>query len=76
MPNPLKYKSVSLTLGAYDKLVHVADVEDRSIGRQLSRLVDQAYAEVKPMPYKELATNSSTSRYGISSAHDSVIEND
>ena len=63
MPNPLKYKSVSLTLSAYDKLVHVADVEDRSIGRQLSRLVDQAYENVRPMqPVPE-----TKNRYGIES---------
>jgi hypothetical protein len=63
MPNPLKYKSVSLTLSAYDKLVHVADVEDRSIGRQLSRLVDQAYENVRPMqPFTE-----TKNRYGIES---------
>jgi len=63
MPNPLKYKSVSLTLSAYDKLVHVADVEDRSIGRQLSRLVDQAYENVRPMqPFLE-----TKNRYGIES---------
>ena len=63
MPNPLKYKSVSLTLSAYDKLVHVADVEDRSIVRQLSRLVDQAYENVRPMqPFPE-----TKNRYGIES---------
>jgi len=68
MPNPLKYKSVSLTLSAYDKLVHVADVEDRSIGRQLSRLVDQAYENVRPMqPFLE-----TKNRYGI----ESVLEDD
>jgi len=68
MPNPLKYKSVSLTLSAYDKLVHVADVEDRSIGRQLSRLVDQAYENVRPMqPFTE-----TKNRYGI----ESVLEDD
>ena len=48
---------------AYDKLVHVADVEDRSIGRQLSRLVDQAYENVRPMqPFPE-----TKNRYGIES---------
>tara|TARA_R100000935_G_C2733794_1_gene123079 strand:+ start:424 stop:627 length:204 start_codon:yes stop_codon:yes gene_type:complete len=66
MPNPLKYKSVSLTLSAYDKLVYVSEIEDRSIGRQLSRLVDQAYENVKPLQ----AFSETKNRYGI----ESVIE--
>jgi hypothetical protein len=46
MPNPLKYKSVSLTIEAYEKLTDLALYKDRSIGRQLSRLVSEAYTDV------------------------------
>ena len=44
MPNPLKYKSVSLTIDTYEKLIDLALYKDRSIGRQLSRLVNEAYS--------------------------------
>ena len=46
MPNPIKYKSVGVSIDAYDKLVYIADKEDRAIGRQLSRMIDDAYEEV------------------------------
>lgn len=46
MPNPGKYKSVGLNLDAYAKLVFIADQEDRAIGRQLSRMIDQEYNRV------------------------------
>jgi|TARA_R110001632_G_scaffold81163_2_gene180916 hypothetical protein len=46
MPNPGKYKSVGLNLEAYGKLVFIADQEDRAIGRQLSRMIDQEYNRV------------------------------
>jgi hypothetical protein len=46
MPNPGKYKSVGISIEAYDKLVFVADKEDRAIGRQLSRMIDEAYESV------------------------------
>ena len=47
MPNPVKYKSVGVSIDAYDKLVKIADHEDRAIGRQLSRMIDDAYDEVQ-----------------------------
>ncbi len=47
MPNPKEYKSVGLTTDAYDKLVYVADQEDRPLGRQLSRLIDLAYQQIQ-----------------------------
>jgi hypothetical protein len=47
MPNPKEYKSVGLTTDAYDKLVYVADQEDRPLGRQLSRLIDVAYQQIQ-----------------------------
>ena len=46
MPNPIKYKSVGVSIDAYDKLVYIADKEDRAIGRQLSRMIDDAYEEI------------------------------
>ena len=46
MPKPGKYKSVGLNLEAYGKLVFIADQEDRAIGRQLSRMIDQEYNRV------------------------------
>jgi hypothetical protein len=46
MPNPGKYKSVGLNLDAYAKLVFISDQEDRAIGRQLSRMIDQEYSRV------------------------------
>ncbi len=42
MPNPVKYKSVGVSIEAYDKLVYIAEKEDRAIGRQLSRMIDEA----------------------------------
>ena len=46
MPNPIKYKSVGVSIDAYDKLVYIADIEDRAIGRQLCRMIDDAYEEI------------------------------
>ncbi len=46
MPNPIKYKSVGVSIDAYDKLLYIADKEDRAIGRQLSRMIDDAYEEI------------------------------
>ena len=47
MPNPGKYKSVGVSIEAYDKLVSIAEKEDRAIGRQLSRMIDEAYEEIE-----------------------------
>ena len=47
MPNPVKYKSVGVSIDAYDKLVKIADHEDRAIGRQLSRMIVDAYEDVQ-----------------------------
>ena len=47
MPNPIKYKSVGVSIDAYDKLVKIADHEDRAIGRQLSRMIVDAYEDVQ-----------------------------
>jgi len=47
MPNPGKYKSVGVSIEAYDKLVFIAEHEDRAIGRQLSRMIDEAYEEIE-----------------------------
>ena len=47
MPNPIKYKSVGVSIDAYDKLVQIADHEDRSLGRHLSRMIDDAYEDVQ-----------------------------
>ena len=47
MPNPVKYKSVGVSIEAYDKLVYIAEKEDRAIGRQLSRMIDEAYDEIQ-----------------------------
>jgi len=47
MPNPKEYKSVGLTTDAYDKLVYIADQEDRPLGRQLSRLIDVTYTQIQ-----------------------------
>lgn len=46
MPNPIKYKSVGVAVEAYDKLVAIAEKEDRNIGRQLSRMIDQTYEDL------------------------------
>ena len=43
MPNPGKYKSVGVSIEAYDKLVFIAEHEDRAIGRQLARMIDETY---------------------------------
>ena len=47
MPNPGKYKSVGVSIEAYDKLVFIAEQEDRAIGRQMSRMIDEAYEEIE-----------------------------
>ena len=46
MPNPVKYKSVGVSVDAYEKLVAIADKEDRNIGRQLSRMIDETYEDL------------------------------
>jgi hypothetical protein len=43
MPKPGKYKSVALNGEAYDKLVYISDKEDRAMGRQLGRMIDETY---------------------------------
>jgi hypothetical protein len=47
MPNPGKYKSVGVSIDAYDKLVAIADHEDRAIGRQLSRMIEETYENIQ-----------------------------
>tara|TARA_R100000541_G_scaffold35923_1_gene44062 strand:+ start:860 stop:1099 length:240 start_codon:yes stop_codon:yes gene_type:complete len=47
MPNPGKYKSVGVSIEAYDKLVFIATHEDRSIGRQLSRMINETYENIE-----------------------------
>ena len=47
MPNPGKYKSVGVSIEAYDKLVIIAESEDRAIGRQLARMIDETYEDIK-----------------------------
>jgi len=46
MPNPGKYKSVGVSIDAYDKLVAIADHEDRAIGRQLARMIEETYENI------------------------------
>ncbi len=46
MPNPGKYKSVGVSIEAYDKLVIIAEREDRAIGRQLARMIDETYGDI------------------------------
>jgi hypothetical protein len=46
MPNPGKYKSVGVSIEAYDKLVLIAEREDRAIGRQLARMIDETYGDI------------------------------
>ncbi len=46
MPNPGKYKSVGVSIEAYDKLVIIAESEDRAIGRQLARMIDETYEHI------------------------------
>ena len=47
MPNPGKYKSVGGSIEAYDKLVYIAEHEDRAIGRQLARMIDETYEDIQ-----------------------------
>jgi hypothetical protein len=47
MPNPGKYKSVGVSIDAYDKLVAIADHEDRAIGRQLARMIEETYENIQ-----------------------------
>ena len=46
MPNPGKYKSVGVSIEAYDKLVYIAEHEDRAIGRQLARMIEETYENI------------------------------
>ena len=43
MPNVNKYKSVGVTIESYKKLCELSTYKDRAIGRQLARLIEQAY---------------------------------
>ena len=38
-----KYKSVGITVESYKKLCELSTYTDRPIGRQLTRLIEQAY---------------------------------
>ena len=40
MPNPSKYKSVGVAVDVYEKLVILAESQRRSLGQQLSLLID------------------------------------
>ena len=46
MPDISKYKSVGLSTEAYEKLVFIAKDQDRAIGRQMSRMIDEKYGEI------------------------------
>ena len=43
MPNVNKYKSVGVTIESYKKLCELSIYTDRPIGKQLARLIEQAY---------------------------------
>ena len=47
MPTPEKYKSVGISIDADNKLIFIADHEDRALGRQLSRMMEEAYEDVQ-----------------------------
>ncbi len=47
MPKPEKYKSVGISIDAYQKLIFIADQEDRALGRQLSRMIEESYEDVQ-----------------------------
>ena len=47
MPNPAKFKSVGLANDAYVKLKYIADQEDRPMGRQLVRIIEDYYDEME-----------------------------
>ena len=67
---------MSLALVLYDNPVQADVVVDSPTVRQLFRHVTQPYADLKPIPKHNIATKSSTSRYGNASAHGSVIEDE
>jgi hypothetical protein len=46
MPNPNKYKSVGVSIETYQKLLLLAEAERRSLGQQMSFLVDLRLEEV------------------------------
>lgn len=46
MPDSKKYKSVGIEIPSYEKLLVIADHEDRPIGKQLSRIINEKYEEV------------------------------
>ena len=43
MPDTSKFKSVGINLDSYKKLLRISKEERRSIGQQVSKLVDQEY---------------------------------
>tara|TARA_Y100000114_G_scaffold68203_1_gene62542 strand:+ start:170 stop:394 length:225 start_codon:yes stop_codon:yes gene_type:complete len=43
LPDTSKFKSVGINLDSYKKLLKIAKEERRSIGQQVSKLVDQEY---------------------------------
>ena len=47
MPNPGKYKSVGVSIEAYEKLIFISDQEERAIGRQLARMIDETYEKIQ-----------------------------
>ena len=70
MPNPGKYKSVGVAIESYQKLTELADYEDRAIGRQLSRMIEEAYDSMQEeITRKQVARpyNSSSRSRGIAS---------
>ena len=59
MPNPGKYKSVGVSIEAYEKLIFISDQEDRAIGRQLARMIDKEYTRLSEATGKEMSKRSS-----------------
>ena len=57
-----------MTTEAYDKLIYIATKEDRAIGRQLARVIDEEYERITRT---ELPMSNSSGIGGLSAVIDS-----
>ena len=75
MPNPGKYKSVGVSIEDYDKLVIIAESEDRAIGRQLARMIDETFEQINARVNTKRQTPNSYGTVGLGGLSSvSVIE--
>jgi hypothetical protein len=70
MSDTSKFKSVGIGLETYGKLVRISKEEHRSIGQQVSKLVDQEYTNRYGKDVVEIKSKNSVISRGVGSLND------